>query len=68
MSKNDKPQHQKFPSGPESWCFSNRELALGSKVPDHSSMKIISYYLVYNILPVYHRLTSDELSDNSQIS
>lgn len=40
MSKNDKPQHQKFPSGPESWCFFNRELALGSKVPDHSSMKL----------------------------
>lgn len=62
MSTNNKPQHQKCPTGTASWCFYNRALALGIEIPDHSKMKTkLSENIVAKILPVYQRLASDEL-------
>lgn len=62
MSTNKKPQHQKCPAGPASWCFYNRAMALGEKVPDHNKMKTkLSEDVVAKILPVYQRLASDEI-------
>ena len=62
MSTNNKPQHHKCPPGKKSWCFFNRALASGSKIPDHCMMKTkLSESVVSKILPVYQRLASDDL-------
>ena len=60
LSTNEKPQHQKCPSGSMSWCFYNRAAALGLETPDHKKMKtVLSANVVSKIIPVYQRLASD---------
>lgn len=63
MSTDKKPQHQYCPGGEKSWCFYNKALALGKKPAPHASS--ISTPLrpdvVKHILPVYKRLSTDEL-------
>lgn len=62
ISTDKKPQHQKCPSGSGSWCFYNRAVSLGTKIPPHSSMKTkLSEGVLSKILPVYQRLASDEI-------
>lgn len=62
ISSNEKPQHKSCPSGNDSWCFYNRALASGQKMPDHNSMKNkLSEEVLAKILPVYQRLASNEL-------
>lgn len=62
MSSDNKPQHQKCPFGKNSWCFYNKAVALGTKIPEHSKMKTtLSENVVAKVLPVYQRLACSEL-------
>lgn len=62
MSTDEKPQHQKCPTGKESWCFYQRAIACGERPKKHSTMKTrLSEDIVAKILPVYQRLASDKL-------
>ncbi|XP_052130897.1 uncharacterized protein LOC113206150 isoform X2 [Frankliniella occidentalis] len=62
-STNQKPQHTYCPPGEESWCFYNKNKALKKrKKGDHTKMPIkINKKVFAALLPVYKRLSSDEL-------
>lgn len=63
MSTDVKPQHNKCPSGSESWCFYQRAIAEGRPPPPHHGnvgTPLREEYLA-KVIPVYQRLASDHL-------
>nr|XP_042908183.1 uncharacterized protein LOC122271327 [Parasteatoda tepidariorum] len=61
-STDKSPKHMKCPEGSESWCFFNRAKAESRKPPSHKNMKTtLKEDIVAKILPVYQRLSCNEL-------
>ncbi|KAK3915045.1 THO complex subunit 5-like protein A [Frankliniella fusca] len=61
-STDKKPNHSFCPKGSDSWCFYNKAHALKVKPKPHKEMSLIINDTVFKaILPVYERLTDDEL-------
>jgi len=64
MSTDEKPRHELCPGGTTSWCFFNRALANDEGPPHHDKKHQTTFIdpkIVEKILPVYERLSSEEL-------
>ncbi|XP_035825594.1 uncharacterized protein LOC118477666 [Aplysia californica] len=62
-STNTKPRHDDCPKGTQSWCFFQKARAKGLPHPDHDKhmSTFISEFVAEHMIPVYTRLTDDEL-------
>ena len=63
VSTVEKPQHEKCPKGPSSWCFYRSALAQGMKPGLHRQCVGAPLKPEYfkELLPIYKRLTDDSL-------
>ncbi|XP_069673452.1 uncharacterized protein [Periplaneta americana] len=62
VSTDEKPRHDKCPTGLDSWCFYNRSKAKGEEPQSHKNMKLqLSEATLKAIAPLCARLTSTEL-------
>ena len=57
-STNEKPQHQQYPDGPDSWCFFKRAIADGEQPPPHMERvgTPLSADVVKAVKPIYDRM------------
>ncbi|GFY16845.1 uncharacterized protein TNCV_4338461 [Trichonephila clavipes] len=63
ISTDAKPQHSKCPAGENSWCFYQSAIANGEK-PNNHKLNVgtpINEKFLPKILPIYQRLSSNEL-------
>ena len=65
-SSDAEPKHHLCTKGPNSWCFYNKNLALGKVPPTHKKMKV-SFKLtdrqLQAVKAIYDRLTTDEMME-----
>ncbi|GFT04428.1 uncharacterized protein TNCV_1929481 [Trichonephila clavipes] len=69
ISTDAKPQHSKCPAGENSWCFYQSAIANGEK-PNNHKLNVgtpINEKFLPKILPIYQRLTSNELLDSFDV-
>lgn len=57
------PFHSKCPAGPESWCFYNKAVAMGTQPGTHRQHihTPISPFVLEKIIPLYQKLASTDL-------
>ena len=63
MSTDEDPQHDRCPSGDNSWCFYNKAEATGDNIPLHSA-KIrypLSPEVATEMIPIYERMSDSNL-------
>ncbi|EFN74655.1 hypothetical protein EAG_00007, partial [Camponotus floridanus] len=59
LSTDEKPQHEKCPSGENSWCSWQKAQAIDSV--DYKHKPAFSTTVFEAILPIYEELSSDDL-------
>lgn len=62
-STDEKPFHRKCPTGPDTWCFYNKAIALGMQPGSHQKHihAPLSAQVLQKIIPVYQRLAANDL-------
>ena len=63
VSTDESPQHDRCPTGPDSWCFYQKAVASGSEIPSHSTKVThpLTASVVQEMIPVYERMSDTNL-------
>ena len=63
VSTDESPQHDRCPSGPNSWCFYNKSIATDVEIPPHSTQirHPLAASVVQEMVPVYERMSDANL-------
>ena len=63
VSTDESPQHDRCPSGPNSWCFYNKSIATDVEIPPHSTQirHPLAASVVQEMVPVYEQMSDANL-------
>ena len=63
ISTDESPKHNRCPTGPDSWCFYQKDVASGSEILSHGTTVThpLTASVVQQMIPVYERMSDTNL-------